>query len=66
MEKIKRLRDWVHPLAFRRAAENWKGSKYVPSRVNYVVSGEELYHRLYLVQRTLAITPAAFKEHKHE
>ena len=65
MEKVKCLRDWVHPLAFQRAAENWKGSKYVPSRVNYVDSGDDLYHRLYLVQRTRSIMPDAFKDHNH-
>jgi hypothetical protein len=58
MEKIDIVRDWVHVDATKRAAENWSGSQWVPSKATLIAG-------TFAVQRTKTITPKTFKEHNH-
>jgi len=57
--------DWVNVDATKRIAENWKDSEWVPSSVVFVPANHA-YDDMFVVQRTKAITPNGFKQHKHE
>lgn len=63
MKKIKSVDGWVNPLNKRMMKvynDYWQHTNWIPSLVLDAADG------LLFVQRTLPITPAAFKDHKHE
>ncbi len=63
MKKARSIDGWVNPANKHQMKvynDYWYYNNWIPSLVDNAADG------LLFVQRTLPITPDAFKEHKHE